>query len=682
MKKKSLIYVLTAFLVMTWMPGGSLKADEAPVIVKQPEDVVVTYPAGATFSVEVEDPDAVASYQWYMMDKEGQVFDLDGQSAQTDTLIIPSTQGDNNTLDFYCVITDQNGNQVESEHGHLDMDNTDENKTVFYVGEYALEPGDSIDLATVELIDGAPLGSGTVSFAENGTDIEITDLDFDNTRVMAGLITAPNVGLCLVTREPEPEYNVTFTGENKIMNMYYDFDYNVGGIPFDFYILNEEHPLVNLIGDGNLKITNGTYALRVIGDMMVDIDVTVQQTRELYSDGLVAENMMIAPGHKLDLTVYGSAINASGNLYVKESEVKIDAHAPHISMGMAAKNVVQGMVSMNLENAVIDIHAATDPEISPHVGTMSAFFTNGDFMAENSKLSFDIDVKEGEELYVSNVMGISAANGSVDDSDISIKIDTPLIFNAFGVYADEYFSLVNCNMDVDVHTNGAVYGIAPEGDFGAEESTVNVNVSAYTDYGDLGSYGIMCENAVFLLTDPDRKVTSHAENGMAIGCNLNDINDDKAAYEEGYEAKNFYYRDPGTTCISPESFVVSLGNVQQGEGDEAYYIHVETIYDKNDTSKPAEEVIFGYAEPKEESSEEPESSEEAAEEPESSEEEEASSGEAEPEKEESSEEESSEEEQPAPEQNKTAVPQWVWPVALAALVAIIVILVKVIKRKK
>ena len=680
MSKRFSACVLAVFLIMVWMPWGSLKADEAPVITKQPEDVVVTFPAGATFSVEVEDPDAVESYKWYMMDKESQVFELEGQSAQTDTLIIPSTQGDNDTLDFYCVITDKNGNQVESEHGHLDMDNPRESKPVFYVGEYALEPGDSIDLSAVELPDGEPLGSGVVTYAENGTDIEIANLDYDNSRVMAGLITAPNVGIVMMYDQPEPEYNVTFIGDNRIMNNYYDFDYNMGGIPFDFYIVGEnEKPQVNLIGDGNLTIINGTNALRIIGDLMVDIDITVQQTRELYADGLVAQNMMIAPGHKLDLTVYGSALYTSGNLYVKDSEVRIEAHAPHISMGMAAKNVVQGVNSINLEHAVIDIHAATDPEVSPSVGTLSAIYTNGDFMtSDNTQISFDIDVKEGEDLYVSNVMGICCGTGSLDDTAVSIKIDTPQIFNAFGVYADEYFSLVNCDMDVDVHTNGGAYGIAPEGEFGAEESRVNVNVSAYTDYGDIGSYGIMCSSAVFLITDPENKVTSRAEKGMAIGCNLNDINEEKVTYEEGYEAQNFIYRDPGTTIISPEENVVNLGNVQEGEGDDAYYIHVETVYDKNDTTKPAEEVIFGYAEPKEEPESEPE--EESSEEPESSKEE-ASSEEAEPEKEESSKEESSEE-QPAPEQGKTAVPQWVWPVALAILIMIIVALVKIIKRKK
>ncbi|MCR5005255.1 MAG: hypothetical protein K6A77_05070 [Clostridiales bacterium] len=60
MKRRALMYSMIVFLLLIIMPRGGLKADEAPVITRQPEDVVVSYPDGATFSVEVTDPDAVA----------------------------------------------------------------------------------------------------------------------------------------------------------------------------------------------------------------------------------------------------------------------------------------------------------------------------------------------------------------------------------------------------------------------------------------------------------------------------------------------------------------------------------------------------------------------------------------------------------------------------------------------
>lgn len=73
-----------------------------------------------------------------MMDKEGKIFDLEGVSAQTSKLIVPSTVRSSGALDYYCVITDKKGNRLESEHATLDIDNQEEYKPVFYVCEYAI----------------------------------------------------------------------------------------------------------------------------------------------------------------------------------------------------------------------------------------------------------------------------------------------------------------------------------------------------------------------------------------------------------------------------------------------------------------------------------------------------------------------------------------------------------------
>ena len=77
-------------------------------------------------------------------------------------------------------------------------------------------------------------------------------------------------------------------------------------------------------------------------------------------------------------------------------------------------------------------------------------------------------------------------------------------------------------------------------------------------------------------------------------------------------------------------------------------------------------MAFGYRDP----AEDPEgSSEEASESEESS-------------KEESSKEENSAEEQNGADTQKAGVPQWVWPVALAAGIALIVVIVKLIMKGK
>ena len=56
-------------------------ASSADFIKVQPQDVVVAYPDGASFSVEVANPDLVASYQWHMIDQDKNDFVLDGETG-------------------------------------------------------------------------------------------------------------------------------------------------------------------------------------------------------------------------------------------------------------------------------------------------------------------------------------------------------------------------------------------------------------------------------------------------------------------------------------------------------------------------------------------------------------------------------------------------------------------------
>ena len=117
---------------------------------------MVTYPEGATFHVKVDNPDIVLSHQWYVSDSVGKEFKLDGSSATTDTLIVPSTEWSKSGLMFRCVIEDNQGHTTYTDPAYLTLANEEEDKTVLFIGEYALEPGDSLNL------EDAALGEGTV----------------------------------------------------------------------------------------------------------------------------------------------------------------------------------------------------------------------------------------------------------------------------------------------------------------------------------------------------------------------------------------------------------------------------------------------------------------------------------------------------------------------------------------
>lgn len=594
MKRKTIVILcmlLLALAALTACGNGEVS------IKTQPASVTVSYPEGATFSVDVKNAENVESYQWYAVDQAGNEFELVGVTAKTASLIVPATDCMGADIDFYCVIKDKAGNEITSETATLSVDNTEESKPVFYVGEYAVEPGETLDLATVDLGDGTKLGSGTVAFDANGTDITLTDVNFDNTLISCDFALSPNVGLCLQQDRPDAEeINVTFVGENRIVNNYYDEDYNAGGIPFDFYFLgDEEKPVVNLIGDGTLEITNGSIALRALSDMMVDVDVTIKQTRQIYGDGIIAENMMIGEGRKLDLEVFGSAIQANGNLFISGAEINVKAGAPHVSMGIATKNVIQGDITLNAENSKITIESQADPEICAGIAGYTGLSAGGEMFLTNSDISYTVNALPKEEVYASNFIGLSAASIDVDGTRLAIKADTEDIFNMYGLYADEYVVFENSEATFDIKTSGPVYGIAPEGDFSSDNSKVTVNVANYdkfAEYGGTANYGIMCGSFVMKADEPDQLVTVKTAEGMAVGCNLEDTKEEKAAYQEGYEASHFVMRDD-SAIQTPADSVISTGSVEQGDESYRYYIWVETVYSKADTSKPAAEAVFG-----------------------------------------------------------------------------------------
>ena len=76
------LLALTALAVCTCLAfsQGAVYAEGGPVITKQPESVEVNYPDGASFHVEVEDPEQVASYQWQLTDGYN-LFTLKGTSC-------------------------------------------------------------------------------------------------------------------------------------------------------------------------------------------------------------------------------------------------------------------------------------------------------------------------------------------------------------------------------------------------------------------------------------------------------------------------------------------------------------------------------------------------------------------------------------------------------------------------
>lgn len=148
-------------------------------ITKQPEDREVNFPDGTDFTVEVDHPENVKSYRWELRvdDEAGikdAVYQLNGSSASEKTLRIPATECDLHPFHFKCYITDIDGEVTVSEEGTMTIANPYEAKYVLYVGEYALEAGESADLEDLDL------GSGKVTFDANCQDVTLDKVKFQN----------------------------------------------------------------------------------------------------------------------------------------------------------------------------------------------------------------------------------------------------------------------------------------------------------------------------------------------------------------------------------------------------------------------------------------------------------------------------------------------------------------------
>ena len=580
-----------------------LSDEGGPVITKQPEDAVVHYPEGATFTVEVEDPDSIASYQWCLLDKENNLFILEGVTADNPTLVIPSTQRRDSEMRFYCIVTNKEGLKTVTKQAKLSIDNGDVNKPVFYVGEYHLEPGETMDLSKVDIGEGHLLGSGIVTFDENGTDITLDNVHYDNTYTTCDIVMAPNVGLDMEYDSPEDmEFNVTFIGENQLINTYYNLDYNLGGIPFDYYFTGEveQRSLVNFIGDGTLEIVNGTNAIRVIADLCIDIDITVRQNRVLYADGIWGYNMRIAPGVTLNLDVNGYGLFAPGNMLIEDAEININSRTPHISAGTVTKQLITAGNVLLVDNSVINMKSVSDQAICGTAAGIALIYSAGDmYILNGSEINGELDAV-GDGFVAFQSSGFFTKNGYFEDSTINIKIDSEHTADCCGMFAEEYYEIVNSEVNVDIKASGTVYGVLANGDFSADDSKVDVKTANYPyAYDRLVNYALVCENAVFRATKPENTASFTAEDGIAVILDPDlEPSLDPVGYQEGYETANVFLRE-GTECLVPEENAVSLTSFYYENPDFKGYAVIEAYYDLNDTSKPASKAVFGIREEEE-----------------------------------------------------------------------------------
>ena len=487
--------------------------DSGDFITVQPQDVIVSYPDGATFTVGVADESLVYSYQWHMIDQDRNDFVMDGETGNDPTLIVASTVQRAQKLLFYCVIRDTQGNTYTTRKASLDQDNRyTENKPVLYIGEYAIKPGEFLNLSAVfhDPEHQLPLGKGVITYDENGHDIYLDGIYFDNQYSTASIVgVGGNVGLDLEWQKPDPEVvseiNLILRGgENKIIDRLYQSQVNLSGFPvfFCFWGRDQQNgytPMVNIIADKNdpgfLTVVNGTTAITAIAEMTIDADINVDQNRIEYGDGISAFSVDIKEGHKFNLHTNGSLISATGdahqpgikaNLTIRNARIDAYSREPHVGTGATSKNGLIAHNNLTIEDSIINYQFEVDfvaGRIEEIAGCEFVTAIN-DIQIKNSKINLELldhpdDIEHA--MFAHHLIGIYGDTVDVDESEIRIDMTSPIVFQVGGLKGNNISITNGSKVNIDVETMEGAVAIYSEGDLTITDSDVDATAKNLTE---------------------------------------------------------------------------------------------------------------------------------------------------------------------------------------------------------
>lgn len=583
-------------------------------ITKQPQSAQLNYPDGVELTVEVDDPDFVAEYQWFDTDAIGRPMLLDGITAKTSKLVLPATTYYDSGFDLFCEITDLNGNRIVSDVAHIEVANRDEHKPVFYVGDHGLEPGDTLDLSRTYL------GTGTVSFAESGNEVTLDNvvMDIDTDKILFDTSAAPNMGLfaagsgCVFK---DGRFYIHVKGDCSVNCSYYDVEHYSSGIGLTAHFLASDVDTATRMvidGDGSLTLSGGVYGIHTDYELEIDTDLRTRSNGRNYMSGVSANgDVYIDEGAKVDIRSFGHGIFVDcrrlpdgsfeyHDLHIADgAEVRIDATAPHVySLNTELYGMIaNGNIHIGKAKTDISLHAVR-ATMEPYGGRISAMTGMSAFNISltGSDLSIDVDAeKMGGELYANGVYGINGESLQriylADGAKASIDIDTPIVRDvAEGVESGwtqqgKDFGLVvedGSELKISVKSSGtAVFGIDLANPVTVTGAAVDVSVEPI---GAGIAFGASVPDLKAELVGEADRVALMAENGIAFFAA-----DENGGTEFDIDHKPAHIIMSGNAVIAaPENGVINrfgfpyFGSIVPGE----------TVYGPMDLENPAQRFVI------------------------------------------------------------------------------------------
>ena len=594
-KKIRLIAMIGAAGLLFGSGTAAVKAEGEEIqITVQPESQEYSYPDPVSFHVEVNHPEKIVSYQWYMTDN-AHIFQLDGTSAKTDTLERPSTDYTEGALYYWCEMADEDGNIIKSDQAELVCDNYDERFPLLYISDYAVLAGDTIDLAEYGL------GSGKISLASDGSEVTLDHVNMTNleTSVYDGAFR-PTPGLMMMDRScANDEYHIRMVGDCVIDNRWYAEDVNSGGVTLNTYVAaayHEKYPAIILEGDP-LTLRGGLNTYYSDTDLIIDTDVTFEAVDNHICESVYAGNIRINSGRTVTINTTGEGIEAIGNLVIEDGAAVIANMAPAHNPGRPTSyGTLMADDDLYIGKANVEINVAVDPEeYLPTESLLVAFnglWAQGTATLSGSTVAIKMYAPEAAGLYALNLNALRGPwNGSLhltDGAAVNVNMATDAAADpTVAFYGGDVTIDGGASLTASLRGIGNAYGIyCNNGTLTVNDGILDVTVDSLEAYdSQRDCVGVRAANINIDLKDSKNLVHINSISGLSMIAGCDGTLTGSEEYVEGYEPEKF--------IISEDTLIRQPAN---GEINRFTYriprqVPVEIIYDK-DTGEPVHEVLL------------------------------------------------------------------------------------------
>lgn len=578
------------------------------IIDVQPKVVDTEAPNGVDLSVSVRDESKVKSYQWQILNsydsEHNPVYrNMDGTTAKTNKFEIKSTEVSPTFHYFRCEITSLKDAKFYSEDGGYNITNPDADVAGAFLGDYAIIPGQTLDLSKT------PYGSGTISLSTDKTKYTFKDVDFSNDYYETGVYLTHVVLEITNWGNTIEDIYFNFEGANVFNNKYWEEATGQGGFTFALNFLGAGAvlPTVHMGGTGTLTSKGGTGMF--YGNVAVEIDglPIVIQTPESqrFDKGIVCRNLVMKNGASIQATLGNEVIfiergatdpfdnaveigeGCSVFANINAGKVIGDTTLIH---GIFAANYVD-IYKANIQiNTVVDIDFFEETMQACAVDCIGANSTGVNITNSTVLCSVTNTATESSFIPVQEVSAITGQYVSIANSEVNVAIQGKNMMVCDGIYSKNLLIAENSSVYVDVSCSGCAEGVVGFDRADISASTLEVTVDC--DEIPLYPYNVTgIRSKEFASLKPGNmgyiKVLVNA--GFTIGVPFGSETTEKPVVDPMYvpshiPTDSFVVSTPSAYSINQTSYISKYIYDEETGTAVIKYLPVETFYDASGES--------------------------------------------------------------------------------------------------